>query len=277
MKTFIVALLTFICLISADRPSQAAPAEYTYCRNGGQEQKLDLYKPASGLQSPGTIIYIHGGGYTQGDKRTGFELRRAKLLTQFGFSVVSINYRLAPQAIFPAQYADAGCAVKYLFDNASELGINTSWLGVMGDSAGGHLAALLGVTSDLGPGVPVSAVAAFYGAFDLVNMETDTLLPQAISSALPTAELRSTWSPIRYTTRKDPPFLLIHGKQDKFVSIAQSVKFALALKKAGHEPMLAAVENAGHGLVERTGKVDPDAATIDKLMVGFFLKAAGVK
>ncbi|MGB7204501.1 MAG: alpha/beta hydrolase [Anderseniella sp.] len=277
MKTLVLAFLTLFCIVTTPASSRSEPAEHTYCRNGGQEQKLDLYKSAPGIVSPGTIIYIHGGGYTEGDKRSGFELRRAKLLTQFGFSVVSINYRLAPQAVFPAQYADAGCAVKYLYDNATRLGINMSWLGVMGDSAGGHLAALLGVTSDLGPGVPVSAIVAFYGAYDLVNMEKDTLLPQAIASALPTKELRSTWSPIRYVTRNDPPFLLIHGKQDKFVSVAQSVKFALALKKAGHEPLLAVVENAGHGLVERTGSINPDAATIDKLMVGFFLKSAGRK
>ena len=73
-----------------------------------------------------------------------------------------------------------------------------------------------------------------------------------------------------WETGDRPPFLIVHGKKDKFVGVAQSVKLAVALQKAGHEPLLVVVENAGHGLVPRGGQPKPDNATIDKLLVAFF-------
>jgi len=73
-----------------------------------------------------------------------------------------------------------------------------------------------------------------------------------------------------YIDRNDPPFLIMHGKEDRFVDVAQSVKLALMLKDAGHSPLLVAVENAGHGFVKRTGKPKPDNKTLDELLVAFF-------
>lgn len=263
---------------AAPARADAFPEEVTYCNNGGEAQKLDLYPARKAGPGKGLVVYIHGGGYTQGDKRNEFELRRAKLLTAFGFDVASINYRLAPQHIFPAQFEDALCALNWLTANGPGRGIDTSFIGLMGESAGGHMASLIGVLGDAGKAPKVGAVAAFYGAFDLVNMEPGTLLAEAIRHALPTKEMRTIWSPILYASADDPPFLLVHGKNDVFVSVAQSVKMALALNQAGHEPLMMAVENAGHGMYAKPkGSIPaPDQATVDKLFIGFFLKASGV-
>ena len=149
----------------------------------------------------------------------------------------------------------------------------------MGDSAGGHLAALAALTSPQdgleGPNLAgvssdVQAVATFYGIFDLVNVEPHSLAVDAVTQNFPNRAARAQGSPIIYLDAADPPFLIVHGKQDRFVDIAQSVKLTIGLKNAGHAPLLVAVENAGHGLVARGGKPMPETETIDQLLVAFF-------
>lgn len=252
-------------------PTAAAPpaSENVYCRNGGEEQRLDLYLPASPGDRPGLVLCFHGGGYVEGDKRTGFELRRARLLTAFGFVVASVNYRLAPRHAFPAQLEDASCAVAFLRANATRLGIEAKWLGAMGDSAGGHLATMLALLS---PSGEIGAVAAFCAPFDLENPEPGTLLAQALPPTFPTAASRRDWSPARHLTSAVPRFLLAHGKQDRFISIAQSVRFAVQLDSLVGEPMLVAVDHADHGLVPSGGAPSPVADTVDRLTIAFFLE-----
>ncbi|MBK7665249.1 MAG: alpha/beta hydrolase [Sterolibacteriaceae bacterium] len=253
---------------TTEKAEAAGAREVSYCTNGGQAQTLDLYAAEAAGPGRGTVIYIHGGGYTEGDKREGFELRRARILTKFGFAVASINYRLAPRRRFPAQLEDAKCAVAWVKANA-----DARWIGLMGDSAGGHLASLIGVLGDTGDVPRVGAVAAFYAPLDLAAMEADSLLPQAIQPAMPTEAIRRKWSPLRYVSAGDPPFLLVHGRQDRFVSIAQSVRFAVALEQSGHDPLMAVVENADHGLfpVDGLPAPSPDPAAIDRLFVAFFV------
>jgi len=77
-------------------------------------------------------------------------------------------------------------------------------------------------------------------------------------------------SPVVYVDKDDPPFLIMHGTEDRFVDVAQSVKLAIMLKEAGHSPLLVAVKNAGHGFLPRSGKPIPNNETLDKLLVAFF-------
>jgi len=85
--------------------------------------------------------------------------------------------------------------------------------------------------------------------------------------------MRQKWSPINAVNADDPPFLLVHGRQDRFVSIKQSVRFALRLKQFGQDPLMMVIENADHGFVTVKGlpAPDPNADTIDKLFVAFFV------
>jgi len=246
----------------------------TYCG----AMKMDIHGLRIGSNAQAAILYIHGGGWESGDRKGGFEKRRIKPLTGSGFIVATLDYRLAPAHKHPAQIHDVKCAIKYLRAHAPELGVDPDRIGVMGDSAGGHLAALSGLTGprDNLEGQPfhgissqVKAVATFYGIFDLVNVEP-SLAQDAIPKAFPSRKDRISASPVLYVDRDDPPFLIMHGKEDRFIDIAQSVKLAMILKKSGHSPLLVVVENADHGFVAKGGKPAPDSQKLNQLLVAFF-------
>ncbi len=256
----------------------SAQKTVTYCGS----QKMDITTPEFQNNIKPIVLYIHdihGGGWESGSRKDGFERRRLKPLLENGFAVATLDYRLAPTHKHPAQILDVKCAIKYLRANSRSLNIDPDRIGLMGDSAGGHLSALVGLTSPKDglegtslPGVSsnVKAVATFYGLFDVVNVKSDSLAVHAVAQNFRNRAEKVQGSPIIYVDKNDPPFLIMHGKEDRFVDVAQSVKLALMLKDLGHDPLLVAVENAGHGFVNRTGKPDPDNQTLDKLVVAFF-------
>jgi acetyl esterase/lipase len=249
-------------------------ATVTYCG----AMKMDILGRRTDISAQATILYVHGGGWETGDRKSGFEMRRIRPLTRSGFIVASIDYRLAPAHKHPAQIHDVKCAIRYLRSHAPEFGIDPDRIGIMGDSAGGHLAALAGLTGS-GDGLEglavqdvsdrINAVATFYGIFDLVNIEP-SLAQDAVPKAFPTRADRVAASPVLYVDKDDPPFLIMHGKQDRFVDVAQSVKLAIILKNAGHSPLLVAVENADHGFVAHGGTPSPNSKALDQLLVAFF-------
>ena len=114
---------------------------------GYRPLQLDVWTPATWEPAP-LVVWIHGGGFMFGDRRILPETFRAdqvfEALLDAGLAVASIDYRHALEAPFPAQLLDAKAAVRYLRAHADELGISTERIGVMGESAGGHIAALLG-------------------------------------------------------------------------------------------------------------------------------------
>jgi acetyl esterase/lipase len=112
-------------------------------------QKLDLYVPASASASSPVplVVFIHGGGFFGGDKALSSSSAQLKLLSQ-GYAIASINYRLSPEARFPAQIQDAKAAIRWLRANASRYHLNPNKFASWGASAGGNLAALLGTAGD---------------------------------------------------------------------------------------------------------------------------------
>ncbi len=265
-----LVLIVVLTACGGEGPSSENVRTMTYCG----AQRMEIHGERPGAQP--AVLYVHGGGWESGDRTTGFERRMIAPLTAAGIVVTTIDYRLAPAALHPTQAQDVACAVRFMRANANALGIDPSRIGIMGDSAGGHLAALIALNGDrytspdwAGTSSDVSAVAAFYGAFDLVNVES-SLAQGAIAQNFPTAASRIDGSPVRYVDASAPPFLIAHGKQDRFVNVAQSVKLALLLQQAGHEPLLVAVENAGHGFVPRGGTPTPSVAQITQLLVAFF-------
>ena len=280
-KAFTASLL--ICASSCAQTSVQSPDDrstsgkttVTYCGS----QKMDVMAPDLVGGTKPMVLYIHGGGWETGSRKDGFERRRLKPLMENGFAVATLDYRLAPTHKHPAQIHDVKCAIKYLRANSAVFDIDPDRIGVMGDSAGGHLAALAGLTSSKdglegsslqNVSSDVKAVATFYGLFDIVNVEQDSLAVHAVAKTFTDRASKVQGSPVVYIDRNDPPFLIMHGKEDRFVDVAQSVKLALMLKDAGHSPLLVAVENAGHGFVKRTGKPKPDNKTLDELLVAFF-------
>ncbi len=233
-----------------------------YVPNGTERQKLDLYLPATGTNLP-LIVWVHGGGWMEGSKENPPGLH----LLVHGFAMASINYRLSQDAIFPAQLVDCKAAIRWLRAHALEHGIDPNHIGVWGASAGGHLAALLGTTGgvkefdqgeNLGVSSRVQAVCDWFGPTDLTQI---TNQPSDINHAAPDSpEARllggpiaqnttkaQRANPIRYITKDDPPFLIMHGDKDTVVPLEQSQLLAEALQKAGVPVVFHVVPGGGHG------------------------------
>jgi acetyl esterase/lipase len=252
-----------------------------YVPNGTERQTLDLYLPAAGTNWP-LIVWIHGGGWMEGDKEKPPGLR----FLRHGFALASINYRLSQDAIFPAQLIDCKAAIRWLRAHASENGVDPNHIGVWGASAGGHLVALLGTTGEVkefdtgensGVSSRVQAVCDCFGPTDFTQitntpeeLKHDTadwpearLIGGPVSRNLDKAERAN---PIHYITKDDPPFLIMHGDKDPVVPLAQSQLLADALRKAGVPVTFRVVPGGEHG-----GPEFRKPEELDRLF-SFFLK-----
>ena len=226
--------------------------DVTYAARESGELKLDLYLPAEVTAPP--VLYIHGGGWSRGDKADG---RNALFLAEAGRPVASVQYRLSPAARFPAQLNDCFAAALWLRVNAPRYGFEAERYGVVGESAGGHLAALLALTGD--PARRPSAVVQLFCPTDLTRHVRQTRRPgrqpsqsvQQLVGGDPTADpsarkLADRASPITHVGPDAPPFLLVHGTADDLVDTDQTARFAEALRKAGNDVEIAWVPGAGH-------------------------------
>lgn len=244
---------------------QKAVSDAIYVRRPGlRPLKLDLYLPVHGKPVP-LLIWIHGGAWLRGDKDD------PPLLAQLDnqWALASIQYHFSLEARFPAQIHACKAAVRWLRAHADAYGLETHRIGVMGASAGGHLAALLGASNgnadmegDWGDypdqSSDVQAVVDLFGPTDFRRMldhETamdhraadspeGLLLGQAIEE-VPDRVQRA--NPITYLSAQSCPFLILHGKQDDIIPWQQSQLLDSALRQAGIESELCLLEQAGHG------------------------------
>jgi len=232
------------------------------------------------------IIYIHGGGWLYGDYKGAENYPFAAR----GYFTVNIEHRLSSDAIFPAQIHDCKAAVRWLRANAEKYGIDAERIGVWGASSGGHLAALLGTTSNMsylegeggseGFSSRVQAVADWFGPTDFSKMGGVHEMPYSPECRLVGGWLREKAglvqmaNPIAYVTGDAPPFLIIHGEKDQVVPFSQSELLYEALRRAGVEATLIKVENADHGFRSNPpwAKTKPNQKEIQQLTMDFFDK-----
>ncbi|MEU9211150.1 alpha/beta hydrolase [Streptomyces sp. NPDC048415] len=250
----------------------------TYATTPGYRPRLlDVHVPAAESAVP-AVVWIHGGGWLEGDRRyppptVPVDLLHGAVL-RAGLALVCIDYRHSLEAPFPAQLHDAKAAIRYVRRYADTFGIDQDRIGVWGESAGGHLAALAGL---VGPDVPggrelegaegvddedsgVMAVVDWYGVSELGSLLSRALPPAPPGKEYPnpfTALLGGTpgqlpersrvASPVTYATgAATPPFLLVHGTADSLVPYSQSEVLAEALHRAGGEVTLLPVDGADH-------------------------------
>jgi acetyl esterase/lipase len=240
----------------------------SYVTQGSPSQILDLYAPKKAKNVP-LIVWIHGGAFLFGSKE-GFPVEPVPLhLLLEGYAVASINYRLSPDAKFPAQLEDCKAAIRWLRAHGDEFGIDPDRIGVWGASAGGNLAALVGATDgmrdfdvgeNLGYSSRVQAVCDFYGPTDFLQMDTHRLPDGQVHNAPDSPESKLVGGPIQnnpdkvrrvnpitYVDKNAPPFLIVHGVLDRLVPFNQSELLVTALKAAGASVEFHPVEGGGHG------------------------------
>jgi acetyl esterase/lipase len=228
---------------------------------GYRPLELDLYLPEA-LSISGTpvpvIVHVHGGGWRRGTRRHPLPALGPEFydrLAAQGFAVAAVDYRLSGEARYPAALEDVRTAVGWARDNAASYGLDGGRVFLWGDSSGGHLALLAGLT-----GAKVQGIVAWFPVTDLAGLPGDVAdaggTPDpgsdsreaqflgAPASSVP--DLAREASPVAHASRAAPPVLLMHGDADDMVPAAQSVRLAEALGQAGAEVELELVPGAAH-------------------------------
>jgi len=234
-----------------------------YAEVDGKPLLLDLYLPEKPEGSP-LVIWVHGGGWKGGSKQNCF----VKWLSNFGYTVASINYRLVDIAKWPAQLHDCKGAIRWLRANAQTYGYNPDCVIAAGASAGGHLVALLGTTGDseelegnVGGNSEqssrVQAVVDYYGATDfLLRSRTQSWKVNKLGSVVynllggPANQLvdkAKQASAKFHVTPNDAPLLVFHGGKDTTVLMNQTDAIEEAYKKHNLPVTVYRLKDAGHG------------------------------
>lgn len=241
-------------------------------------QKLDIHLPAAGQPPYPVILAVHGGAFMAGDKADS-QVRPILEGLQRGYAVVAINYRMSGEAVFPALVQDAKAAVRWVRANAAAYALDGEKIAAWGNSAGGYLVAMLGVSDgvaeldDRSLGNPdqsssVQAVVDWFGPTDFLKMDEqlaelglgptpgdehsaehspESLILGAKITKIP--HVVRAANPETYARPGLPPFLIQHGTLDPIVPCLQSVRFAETLRAASGKARvtLDLLEGAGHG------------------------------
>lgn len=262
-----VFVLLFLLAAPAFAGAYSTIENIEYASPAGERLYLDLRIPDGAGPHP-VILYLHSGAWITGDRTGGPALRQASR----GYAVASIDYRLAPEHIWPAQIEDCKAAVRWLRANAARYNLDPNRIGVFGASAGGHLASVLGTSGgvasleglELGNAQfssKVKVVVDLYGPSDLLKIEEQKLpcipldgnalfMPPSLLMGCAIQQCKektATANPITYITRDDPPFLIMQGMLDCLVPYKQSVMLHEALEAGGVDSRLILVPNGDHG------------------------------
>lgn len=224
---------------------------------------LDIYLPPNASGKVPLVIWVHGGGWLSNDKYAdlGYMKQTVAAIINQGYALASIDYRFSTQAVFPAQMLDCNRAISFLYDNADKYGFDRERFALMGFSAGGHLASMVGLSKNNAidaffiPGssknFSFKAVVDFYGPADLTLFPgaNDAKSPEGLligAAPLDRPDLAKIASPVSYVDENDPPFLIIHGEKDDLVSPRQSQLLNAWLKVKGVQTELIIVPDAPH-------------------------------
>lgn len=273
MKHFLTILLIFICptagvsqanrVIDAFPPGTILHGNVPYNNDTLRKHLLDLYLPAKTSGKVPVVIFIHGGGWIVNDKYAdiGYMRKTVAEIVSSGYALASIDYRFATQAIFPAQMQDCNRAISFLFDNADKYGLDKNRFALMGFSAGGHLASMVGLSKNnnvenffmpgTSRGFQFKAVVDFYGPAELLLFpgNDDPKTPESLligATAVARPDLSKAASPVTYVDKNDPPFLIIHGEKDDMVPPKHSQLLSSWLTLVGVPNELLIVKDAPH-------------------------------
>jgi acetyl esterase/lipase len=290
---FIVIFVLLVLASCRDRPKYKLFPNLiynTYTHNNKTEPLLlDLYLPKTKSSQPlPLLIYIHGGGWWSNSKA---ECPR-EMITNRGYALACVNYRLSDVALFPAQIKDVKNAVRWLRKNASEYNIDPNKIGVWGSSAGGHLSLLLGTSAGVKEltdnnqnrdiSDAVQAVGDWFAPTDFTKF-TPTFSTSIITPDIEKKYRKQLWyhytvavvkllggtivqkrtlaqsaNPINYIDKNDPPVFIIHGNLDRVVPISQSEIMTQALQTKGVPVEFISIADMNHSFEGKNGeRFDP--------------------
>jgi len=226
----------------------------------GRDLHVDIYEPTGPENRRIAVLVLHGGGWSQGDRK--LMQPRAETLASQGFTAVVAEYRLTPEAPWPAQLQDVNAAIRWTRDNGQDLGIDPDRVVLQGHSAGAHLALIAAGAADrpeLDPDASTdrssASIAAVVAYYPPVHLDPTISMPDLAAGPTPeaiaamcgpegstpaamllgdavTVEAAAAASPLSYVTSSFPPTVLFHGKDDVLISANSSVRFYEALQAA---------------------------------------------
>ena len=236
-----------------------------YANDTLKKHLLDVYVPPTGKSNYPVVVWIHGGAWMSNDKYAdmGYMKNTLNEFIEKGYAVASIDYRWSTMAIFPAQIQDCNLALEFLYQNADKYKLDKNRIALIGFSAGGHLANLVGLSNDNSvkdfyadgkqPYFKIKVVLDFYGPSDFLTLkENDSKDPNSPINLLLGGTIADNKakakkaSPITYIDKNDPPFLIVQGEKDESVNPDQAISLSEKLKAAGVKNDLIIVPNAPH-------------------------------
>jgi acetyl esterase/lipase len=273
LLTLIIALTSHTIVIAQQPPLNEVQARLPkgtiihgnipYNNDTHNKHLLDIYLPATIHGKVPLVVFIHGGAWISNDKYAdmGYMTNTIAAILENGMAIASIDYRFATEAVFPLILQDCNKAVSFLYDHADTYHLDKDNIALLGFSAGGHLAALMGTAQNnevehfyfpnsYRP-IQYKAVVDFYGPIDLLlspENEDDTSPEGLLIGAAPLLrpDLAKAASPITYIDKNDPPFLIYHGEKDDMVSNKHSKLLSAWLTHHGVTNELVIVKDAPH-------------------------------
>ncbi len=259
--------------------------DLVYSHAGGSPRLADLYLPQGVAGRLPVIVWVHGGGWRFGDRHLSPDLTR--WFAARGFAMVTFDYRLSGEAIFPAPVIDLKTVIRWVRSVADQYGLDPEAIGLWGSSAGSQLSAIAALSNDLifvsdehaGFSNAVACVADAYCPTDFARVDEDRIavppkVPDAetvlVKITVPTSHPESfesrhigtavvagspqvlAASPLTYVHAGAPPFLLLHGESDALVPWTQSMFLYKALESAGNDSTLVLFERFGHGFLNNS-------------------------
>jgi acetyl esterase/lipase len=238
-----------------------------YVDDENPRHRLDLYRREDLEQGAPVLLQIHGGAWMIGEKGQQ-ALPLMNHMAARGWLCVAINYRLSPRATWPAHLIDCKLAMKWIREHAADYGGDPDFVVVTGGSAGGHLAAMMALTSDdasLQPGfedvdTSVEAFIPFYGVFDWTDRfgyrGSDKRMRRRLEKhiiKLPRHEAHDVYhhaSPMSHVKPGVPPAMILHGKKDTLAPAQEAAHFVEMLREHSDEPVVYAEFEGAHHAFE---------------------------
>jgi acetyl esterase/lipase len=275
----VVAVRFWPGLVYGERPEGAlrldvlAPAG---ARGGAGSGGTRVVGASGGTRVPGAaggtlapvVVFLHGGGWHEGDRGAALHPWLNPLLAARGFVAVAPTYRLSGTAVWPAALEDALAAVAWTIEHAEEFGGDPARVGVWGFSAGAQLAAL--VALDLASGVRAAAVAACPADLRDADTSTDNEVTRLLGVPA-TPERLAALSPVMHVAGPAVPFSIVHGTADEVVPVWQGAALRDALRAAGGVAEWHAIEGGRHSWPDTPAAgLDEEAPSFGSLAAEFF-------